>query len=67
MGLFKDSFSTLFSIRAFIAAGSSFSQVVDHIKAIDRTCIYTYGGRSKRTCHQYDAIGIPSESEDPPR
>lgn len=52
--------------KYLIAGGSSFSQVIDHTRAIERECIDTYGDSYKIPCHQYRVICILSKSEDPP-
>lgn len=43
---------------------SFFSQVVDHSRAIERSCIMSYRGSDKRIYHWYSVIGIPSKRED---
>lgn len=48
-----------------ITTVSSFSQVVNHMRANQKKCIEAYGGGDKRLFHQYNAIGIPCRSEDP--
>lgn len=39
-----------------VAASSFFLQVVNHVRAIERACIQTYRGGSKRPCYQYNAM-----------
>lgn len=48
--------------KHLIAIGISFSQIVDYAKAIERAYIETYRGVSNKLCHQYNVIGISSES-----
>lgn len=49
-----------------ISAESSFSQVIDQVRATKGECIKTYGVGGKRLCHYYDATDIPSGNKDPP-
>lgn len=50
-----------------IEVGSSFPQVINHMRSTERECIENYRGFSKISCHLYSVIGIPLGSEDPLR
>lgn len=54
----KISFATLFGIGAFDSNQVLFSQVVDHLRAIESEYIGIYGGGTKRKHHQYNVISI---------
>lgn len=57
-------FELYFASQYLIAAGSSFSHIVDYARTIERSYIETYGGGVKRLCHQYHSIGLSSKGDD---
>lgn len=47
-----------------IAFGSSFSQVVDHVRTKEKESVETYRGGDNRPCHQLSVISILSKRKD---